>query len=146
MSEIRLGATVTDKGGLKPDVPTVWAASLSKLAGKRVVVTIQPEATRRSKKQNDRYWSLIVPIFQQIWSEGRVALSLPGYTKQEVHRIIKAQILGEDEGPLPGTHVEKQTRNMDTKEFAKFTEEAEQLLWQQYRVPVPDGDWQAVEA
>lgn len=146
MSEIRLGATVTEKGGLKPDAPTIWAALLSKLAGKRVVVTIQPEATRRSSQANARYWSCIVPVFQQIWSEARVKAGLPGYTREEVHEVLVQVLVGCEDGPLPGSRVRVRTSTMSKEQFQAFTKAAEDLLWQQYRVPVPDGDWQAVEA
>lgn len=140
MSELRFQATVEPGGRLKPEAPAVWAASLAKLAGKRVTVMIKPESHRRSNQANARYWSCIVPVFQQVWSEGR---QVP-YTREEVHEVLVQVLVGCEDGPLPGSRVRVRTSLMDTEAFAKFMRDAEHLLYQRYQVQVPGDDWQAV--
>lgn len=141
MSELRFQATVEPGGRLKPEAPAVWAASLAKLAGKRVTVTIKPESHRRSNQANKRYWSCIVPVFQQVWSEGR---AIP-YTREEVHEVLVQVLVGCEDGPLPGSRVRVRTSEMSTEDFAAFTRAAEQLAWDEYQCRVPDGDWSAVD-
>ena len=48
-----------------PDEPGRWIGYLAYCAGKRVTVTAERERLRRTKKQNDRYWALLVPMYQE---------------------------------------------------------------------------------
>lgn len=146
MSQARFSATVEPGGKLKPDAPTVWAATLAPWAGKRVVVTVETERQRRSVQANARYWACVVPLFQQVWSDARVRAGLPGYTREEVHEVLVQVVAGCEDGPLPGSRVRVRTSEMDSPTFAKYVQRCEELAWQQYQVQVPDGDWQAVEA
>ena len=89
----RLTAQLKD-GRLIWDAPAVAAAELARLGEKRVTVTIETDRQRRSNQANARYWACIVPVFQEIWSHGR---PVP-YTREEAHSVLKAVLLGEDDG------------------------------------------------
>ena len=48
-----------------PDEPGRWIGFLARYKSRRLSVTAEAERIRRSPKQNARYWSLIVPMYQE---------------------------------------------------------------------------------
>jgi len=137
MAEIRLPATVDDIGRLMPDVPHVWAVSLRAFAGKRVSVSIQTQAHRRSTQANRYWWSCVVPVFQEVWSHGRTALNLPPYDKDQAHEVLVQALAGFEDGPLPGTRVRVKTSDMDAATFGKLIERARELALHDYQMFIP---------
>jgi hypothetical protein len=137
MSEARLYATVSDAGKLVPTAPTVWAASVSALAGKRVVVIIETERVARSTQANRYYWACVVPIFQEVWSRARSVAGLEPLTKDETHEVLVQVLLGCTDGPVPGTRLRVRTSELAAVAFARFIDDARALAMDQYRVVIP---------
>lgn len=137
MSDVKLRATVNEQGKLVPEAPTVWAASLSELRGKRVVVTIETEKSRRSSQANRYYWSCVVPIFQEVWSIARSKIGLEPLTKEEAHEVLVQVLVGCEDGPLPGSRIRKRTSEMDVAQFRDYVEKCRALAQEQYGMYVP---------
>lgn len=138
VGEIRLTATVNERGRLVPDASSMWAASIREFAGKRVVVTIETEKTRRSSSQNAYWWAVVVPFFQEIWSRARRGPhNLPPYTKDQVHEVLVEALAGFEDGPLPGTRVRVSTSGMDSATFARLVDRARELAMHDYQSSLP---------
>ncbi len=147
MAEIRLPATVNDQGRIVPDVQSVWAVSLRQFAGKRVVVTIETQGKRRSAQANRYWYGMVIPTFQEIWSQGRTAIGLPPYDKDQTHDVLVQALAGYEDGPLPGTRVRVSTSGMDTAMFHKLVEAARHLALHEYQMHIPEpGQAWEVEA
>ena len=90
MSKDYFGGTVK-AGVLTFDDPLRWRATLGKLVGKRVTVTIRREQQRRTTQANAWYWACVVPLFSE-WT---------GYERDEAHTLLKQMFL-KVERVLPG--------------------------------------------
>ena len=55
----------SDGKAFVPDERGRWVGWLAKYKGRRVTITAEPERLRRTAQQNKRYWSLIVPVYQE---------------------------------------------------------------------------------
>lgn len=144
VSAKRFHATVSDTGKLQPEDAAAWAGALAALRGQRVVVTVERPQSVRSKRANAYWWAVIVPFFQEVWSAGRVAASLPPYDKEQAHEVLVQVLAGYEDGPLPGTRVRKLTRDMFTREFAQLVDGARALAREQYGsvIPLPGERWE----
>lgn len=100
---------------------------------KPLEVDIQPVRKIRSKKQNARYWTIIVPLVQHCVNRRREGL--PPLNPKQVHAVIVTAFLGTEDtplGPVPMT-----THDRDTKTFNHLTEQATLWLGEQgYHVPL----------
>ncbi len=145
MAELRFAAKVSAECKLVPDAPATWAASLSELRGQPVIVTIAKPKKARTLRANAFWWAVVVPVFQEVWSIGRVRAGLPPYDRDETHDVLVQVLAGFDDGPMPGTRVRKRTSEMDSAEFAKFVESARELALTQYgmHLPQPGEHWDA---
>ena len=96
-------------------------------------VTVELPAKRRTKRQNDRHWAVIVPAFEQLgyetfsqWAE------LKGMTpKDSAHNVIKQMFLDPLVLPLPdGRTVEvwPSSASLTAAQFSQMDEKAERYL------------------
>ncbi len=124
-----------------------WEARADELA--RAVVALQArirsllaehDRTRkydrvgRSLSANAYWWATVVPFFQDVWSAGRT----PPYTKQQVHDVLVQVLIGCEDGPYPGSRLQKETHTMTAIEFAHLIDAAKQLAWDQYQAHIPE--------
>ena len=142
MSALRFDfpAEVSSEAKLTVDRSLVKAA-LHRLAPKRgsrrLVLSLEPFRSVRSTRQN-RYWfGVVVKEFGDLWSKGRKAAGLPGYTQEQVHDVLVEVILGFEEGPIPGTRVRKPTRSLSTLDFEKLADEARHIALHDYGMEIP---------
>lgn len=126
-------ATV-EEGKIKPYNPTVAAVELSKVAGKRVLVTVETETKKRTGRQNDRYWGLIVPAFAQ-WTgyeEFPESAEMIGKTpKESAHNVLKSMLLQMIDVTLPNgqvVSVNQSTASLTTAQMADLQDRAERFL------------------
>jgi hypothetical protein len=144
--ERRFYASVNDESKLVLEDRIAWAASLSDLRGQRVVVTITKPKKHRSVQANKFWWSLVVPTFQEVWSNARDRAGLPEYTKEETHDVLVQVLAGCEDGPLPGSRVRKRTSEMSTAQFSKMIDDARELALHKYgmAMPAPGESWDEV--
>lgn len=139
MADFKQRGTVNEAGKFVPEAPAVWQASIREFAGKRVVVTIETEKSRRSTQANRYYWSCVVPVFQEVWSIARSKAGVEPLTKDETHEVLVQVLLGCEDGPLPGSRIRKRTSELDSKQFAAYVERCRALAQEQYGMWVPEA-------
>jgi hypothetical protein len=98
--------------------------TLRRLYGKQLIVTLDVFRKTRSLGQNSRYWKLYVPTARDILSVGRIIQ----LSKEQTHAVLAGAFVGHDETPLGLVY--KSTRNLDTKQFAHFSDEVEKWIWE----------------
>lgn len=128
---------VSDDGKLTLS-PEDRANLAARWAGKKVEVRVKTLSPKRSLAANNYYWGAIVTLISEY----------TGYTKEEVHALLKARfasevqyIVNERTGEIIETTVPRQTRHMTKSEFARFVDQAEQLALDLcIRLPFFEGD------
>lgn len=141
---IRTGAQLTADHRLVLDDRVRWQARLAQMRPGRKVVTVEDEKQRRGVGANGYHWKIIVPYFQQVWSEGRVKLGLPPYSKEQAHSVLVQALVGSEPGPVPGTVTHVSTSAMNTGEFSDLDRAARQYAWDHYqsKLPEPNEPWE----
>lgn len=100
------------------------------LEGKRVSITIKPEDSDRTEKQNRYYWGVIV----------RLLSDYTGHTPDEMHEILKYKFNPRviDVDGLDVT-VGGSTREMSTKEFIYYNERIQTWASTTLSVTIPNA-------
>jgi hypothetical protein len=114
-------AGVSKGGQFIPDERGRWIGFLSRYEGRRVSVTAEAERIRRSKQQNDRYWALLVPLYQEWVGEE---------DKLQAHEDLLSQC-NTSTRLLPTGEVistVKRSRFLTVEEFTEFTNRVEMWL------------------
>lgn len=130
MSRDHFGGTVK-AGVLTFDDPTRWKATLGRLVGKRVTVTVRREQQRRTTNQNAWYWSDVGPL--ALFSEWT------GYEKDEAHELLKQMFLKEEKVLPTGEIVEStgRTSTMTIEQFSEYCNRVVRFL-AEHGIPVPE--------
>ncbi len=107
-----------------PDERGRWLGWCAKYRGRRITVTAEPERRRRTNQQNKRYWSLLVPVYQEWAGEP---------DKLQAHEDLLSQCNREDKLLPNGTVISrvKRSKALTVEEFNAFTERVEVFLAQQ---------------
>jgi hypothetical protein len=105
----------------------------AKFEGLRVIVTVGKETKKRSKKQNNYYFGIIVKEFS----------SVTGYTSEEAHEILKFQFLKEMKvNKETGLMMEysRSTAGLTTTEYEEYLEQCRIFLNINFgcNVPLPN--------
>jgi hypothetical protein len=112
--------------------------ALTRLAGKRVYVSLETEHALRTTVQN-RYWfGVVVETFRAIWSKRRTEVGLPPYTKEQVHDVLVQVLLGTEEGPILGSRVSVPTKTLTPAEFSVLIDKARQMAQEDYQMEIPE--------
>lgn len=121
MSKDYFGGTVK-AGVLTFDDPLRWKATLGKLAGHRVTITVRREQQRRTTNQNAWYWSSVGPL--ALFSEWT------GYEKDEAHDLLKSMFLKVERVLPSGEVVETigSTASMSIEEFSAYCDRVVRFL------------------
>jgi hypothetical protein len=101
-------------GRLVPELSDQLKAFIaSQEEGKSLKLSIEPISKTRSKAQNSYYW-VCMQIMGKEW----------GYTKEEVHEVMKIRFLGSDSlfVGLDEYHIPKTTGTLTTAQFAEYME------------------------
>ena len=117
---ITLGGTSDGKQFI-PDEKGRWIGFLAYCAGKRMTVTAERELLRRTPKQNARYWSLIVPVYQEWVGEE---------DKLQAHEDLLAQCNKSTRILPTGEVIEtvKRSKFLNVEEFNEYTSRVEMWL------------------
>ena len=136
---MRFRCTVSQIGTLNILESEAWRAELRKHAGKEVWLEIKSEKEQRSSQANKYWWGVIVQFYQDVWSLNRPAT----LTKDQAHDVLVRVLYGTEPGPM-GQTIRRETKGMDTKEFAEMVDKARALALQQYgsHVPGPGEHWE----
>lgn len=115
---------------------------LSAFEGFTIDVTFAKRKNKRSNKQNNYYWGVIVPIFQNCIKEewGEI------WNKDDIHnKLLKTncnynEIVNEESGEI--LRKIKSTTENDTKDQENFHERCRQLCKNFFNteIPLPDPD------
>lgn len=135
MSKVQYKATVR-RGVLVPfpGIADRVRQELSQFPADSVLdVTVEPPSKRRTKRQNDRHWSLIVPAFEQLGHErfSQWAEESGMTPKDSAHNTIKQMFLDPLVLPLPDgrtVHVWPSSAHLTTAQFSMMDERAERYL------------------
>ena len=104
-----------------PDEKGRWIGFLVYCNGKRMTVQAERERQRRTKKQNDRYWVLIVPAYQEWVGEE---------DKEQAHEDLLSQC-NKQTRILPTGEVIStvgRSRFKTVEEFSEYTSRCEMWL------------------
>jgi len=106
------------QGKLKLNNKRLFIDSLQHLEGKEIEIRLRERSANRSKEQNSLYWIWIDILSKEI-----------GYTKEEMHTLIKYKFLKRNIVDDNGVESEtiKSTTTLTTKEFTAFMDEV--LFW-----------------
>jgi len=106
------------QGQLKLNNKRLFMDSLMEFEGKEIEIRIRERSANRSKEQNSLYWIWIDILSKEI-----------GYTKEEMHTLIKYKFLKRNIVDENGVESEtiKSTTTLTTKEFTLFMNDL--LFW-----------------
>lgn len=90
------------------------------------------EVKKRSNKANRRMWGVVVPVCQEILSQGRV---LP-LSAEQTWELLKGAFLGHEETPLG--LVPKGSRDLPPAEYADLGHRIEAHFRAEYAAVFPD--------
>ena len=114
----------TDGKAFVPDERGRWVGWLAKFKGRRLTITAEPERIRRTDAQNRRYWSLIVPVYQEWVGEP---------DKLQAHEDLLS-LHNRADRMLPTGElvaVVRRSKNLTVQEFTEYTRRVETWLAQQ---------------
>lgn len=114
---------VTEQGGLRVEEHDKhrWARHLRAMAGKRVTLSLEPWKERRNAAQLRRWFGCIVPVVQDILSQGRtVPLS-----KEQVHRVLCGAFIGHEPGGVLGQEIPIESKTLSPAQFAEVMDKVE---------------------
>ena len=99
------------KGKLNISNRQSFVDALDKLEGKDVEIRIRERSANRSREQNSLYWKWIDIMSKEI-----------GYSKQEMHELIKYKFLKRNTIDDNGSEevLVKSTTTLTSKEFSRF--------------------------
>ncbi len=111
----------SDGRAFVPDEPGRLSGWLARHKDKRVSAIYETERRPRTKKMNDRYWTLIVPAYQEYVGEE---------DKLQAHEDLLSLCNRADRMLPDGTLISRVLRSHDrsVEEFQAFTERAELFL------------------
>ena len=115
-----------------------FRAELSRLAGKRVYISIETERALRSIIQNKYWFGVVVETFRSMWSKRRTEMGLPPYTKEQIHDVLVQVLLGTEEGPVLGSRVSVPTRNLSPTDFGTLIDKARAMARDDYAMEIPE--------
>ena len=103
---------------LKLNNKRLFIDSLKQFEGKEIEIRIREKSSNRSKEQNSMYWIWIDILSKEI-----------GYTKEEMHTLVKYKFLKRNIVDDDGVEQEviKSTTTLTTKEFTLFMNDL--LYW-----------------
>lgn len=113
-SEHRVIATVGEGGELDHATKREVRAALRSLAGKRLELVLREYKSRRSAKQNARYWALLTVGAISLWEDPSL--------KDDLHEEVAHLLLGLPPCPKTGMRRRKRTPRLNTREFAEYTD------------------------
>lgn len=129
------------KGGkFKSNLNTIGDI-LAAYEGKTIDITFAKRKNKRTNKQNNYYWGVIVPIFQNCFREewGEI------WDKMDVHEFLKAncnyeELINEDTGEV--LRKTKSTTENSTTDQEDFHEKCRQLCDSFFNteIPLPNED------
>lgn len=127
MSRERLVVTGTfgERGKFVADQPNVWATVGARFHGQRVTISIEKERKIRTDRQNRFWWSVIIPVAQEVLSLSR---DVP-LAKEQTHYVLKSAFLGCEETALG--LVPMNSRDLTTQQFALLCEKVQAWLSEQ---------------
>ena len=114
------------------DEPGRWIGFLARYAGRRLTQTTEAERIRRTKKQNDRYWALLVPLYQEWVGEE---------SKEQAHEDLLVQCNSTTRILPTGEVIStvRRSRFLSVEEFNEFTGRVEMWL-AKHGIEFPEGD------
>ena len=119
------------EGKLKLNNKRKFDDSLIKFEGKEVEIRIRERSSNRSREQNSLYWKWVDIMAKEI-----------GYTKEEMHTLIKYKFLKRNVVDDDGVEQEiiKSTTTLTSKEFSLFMNEL--LYWSNstFNINLPTND------
>jgi len=122
---------IVKEGKLKLNNSRKFQDSLREFEGKDVELRIKERSANRSKEQNSLYWKWIDILSKEI-----------GYTKEEMHTLIKYKFLKRNIVDENGVEQEiiKSTTTLTTKEFSLMMNDL--LFWSNntLNINLPNND------
>jgi len=117
---------VVVKGKFKPDDSTSFKLDFCRHEGKRVAVTVKRETKRRSIKENNYYWGVVIALMSDV----------AGYTPEQMHEALKWEHLRQHtDSKLPTV---RSTTELTTVEMEAYLEACRRTGAECYGVYVPE--------
>lgn len=86
---------------------------------------------KRSNKQNNHYWGVVVPAFHKIFRSAHC-----NYTEEQAHEVLKTKFLY-DCDPFPRI---KSTTELSTQEFIDYIIQIQEWAASDFEVYIPDAN------
>jgi hypothetical protein len=127
------------------DDKRAMGALLERIAGKRVLLTVETLHPRRSLGQNRRFFAITIPVCMEILNQKlRASGSLRRLSKDETHHFIDSQFLGYEDTPLGP--MRKHCSELDGPEFHAHMSEVERYFSAECGAVFPDDEEMVREA
>lgn len=114
----------------------MFRAYLSKLAGKRIRLTIEEDRPVRSRNANAFWWAVVIPAIAD-------ELGHPKHEHDAVHDAVVRHIAGLKPNTDPRLQIRVSTHDMDMEDFGVLIEQA--VIWAATDlgivIPDPDKQW-----
>lgn len=95
----------------------VW---IKTLAGEKAVLTLKKKVARRSIPANARYWALLTVAAESLWGDASL--------KDDLHNELAHLLLPLPACPKTGMRRREHTPNLNSPEFQKYVERAQDKL------------------
>jgi hypothetical protein len=122
-------ATVKD-GKIKFNRPDLFNLYLGAFEDKEVIVTVESKRYKRSLKQNNYYWGVVIPIIGDYL----------GYDPDEMHEALKWKFLRKTNSKDPKLMTVKSTTSLSTVEFIDYVDRIVRWAAIDYQISIPDPD------
>ena len=123
-------ASVSSTGSAAVDDSKRLAATLAKLAGKRIEVVIRKPKSKRSVQQNAWWWGIAVPMIAE-------ALGYDRHEHDQVHYALVSKCFGVRHDPKLGEVPNKRSSKLTIAEFAELMEWSVRVAAQEWGVLLP---------
>ncbi len=129
------GAFCDSTGKVQFDAAGIVKAYLSKLAGKRIRVTIEEDRPKRSRNANAYWWGVVIPCLAK-------ELGYLPYEHDAVHDAVVRHLVGLQPGSNPKLQIRQSTHDMDREDFGVLIESAAVWAATELGIVIPDPDKQ----
>lgn len=122
---------VDSRGVLHMDDVAKVKSAVKELAGKIVVMTVEPHRQARSLSQNAWYWACIVPAIAQQLS------MMAGHEidPETAHDVLKSAFIGTEDTPLG--KAPKSSKALDIEQFSDYCEKIRAYAATEYGMFIP---------
>jgi hypothetical protein len=135
---------IDDNGRLQLADRIGFVSAISNLRGKRVLVKVQDDVRKRSSKQNNYYWGVILPFVKELLNETGW-----NYSIEDVHDYLRSEfcykeMVNTETGEI--RRIIMSTTNLTTVGFSEYIERINGFVVENFGCSLPESESVKIES